>query len=215
VNLVFLGAPGSGKGTQAARLAQKLALAHLSTGDLLRAAVQDSTELGLKARQYMDIGELVPDDIIVGLLDEKLAAGALNGGCILDGFPRTMPQAQALDTLFGRAGRQIDNALVLLVDDDEIIKRLSGRRYCTQCQAGYHDSFHRPKVAGICDACGGTLARRPDDEPEVIKHRLAVYRAQTRPIEGYYRGKSVLVEIAGMGTPDEIFARVLKGLGIN
>jgi len=214
MNLIFLGAPGSGKGTQAQRLADKISVLHLSTGDLLRAAVKNGTELGQKAEKYMKAGELVPDGIIIGLIEEKQKAGDLDSGFILDGFPRTIPQAQALDEMFGRVGTKIDNAVLLDVDDEEIIKRLSGRMYCTQCQAGYNYPANMPKQEGICDKCGGKLARRPDDEPDVVKNRLEVYKKQTQPIEDYYRDKSVLLDIKGVGTPDEIFHRIEEGLGV-
>jgi adenylate kinase len=214
VNLVFLGAPGSGKGTQAARLADRLSLAHLSTGDLLRAAVKDGTNLGRKAEKFMKAGELVPDEVIIALIEEKRNTGELNGGCIFDGFPRTVPQAQALDDLFGRADAKIDRAVLLEIADDEIIGRLSGRFYCAQCQMGYNDRINMPEKPGICDRCGGRVVRRPDDEPDVVKNRLDVYRKQTRPIEDYYRRRSVLLEIRGIGTPDEIFDRIWKGLGL-
>lgn len=214
MNLVFLGAPGSGKGTQAARLADRLSLVHLSTGDLLRAAVKDGTDLGRKAEQYMKAGGLVPDEVIIALIEEKRQAGDLNGGCVFDGFPRTLPQAEALDDLFDRAGDEIDRVVLLEVADAEIVNRLSGRFYCAQCQTGYNDRINMPKRAGICDRCGGQVVRRPDDEPEVVKNRLDVYRRQTQPIEDYYRRRSVLLEIRGAGTPDEIFGRIWKGLGL-
>jgi adenylate kinase len=214
MNLIFLGAPGSGKGTQAVRLAEKISVLHLSTGDLLRAAVKNGTELGQKAEKFMKAGELVPDDIIVGLIEEKQKAGELNSGFILDGFPRTIPQAEALDMMFNRVGTKIANAVLLDVDDEEIIKRLSGRMYCNDCQAGYNYPANMPKVEGVCDKCGGKLVRRPDDEPEVVKNRLEVYKKQTQPIENYYRNQSVLLPIEGIGTPDEIFARIEKGLGV-
>jgi adenylate kinase len=214
MNLVFLGAPGSGKGTQAARLARDLSVLHLSTGDLLRAALRDGTELGRKADRYMKAGNLVPDDVIIGLIEEKRRAGELDAGFILDGFPRTMSQAEALDTIFEPTGDGIDRAVFLEVDDEEIIKRLSGRVFCPVCQTGYNYPVSMPRREGVCDSCGGRLARRPDDEPEVVKNRLAVYRKETKPIEGYYRTKSVLLEIEGVGTPDDIFARIKKGLGV-
>lgn len=214
MNLIFLGAPGSGKGTQAVRLAEKIKVLHLSTGDLLRAAVKNGTELGKKAESYMKAGELVPDNIIVGLIEEKQAAGDLNSGFILDGFPRTIPQAEALDAMFERIGTKIDKAVLLDVDDEEIIKRLSGRLYCTGCQAGYNYPANMPKVEGVCDKCGGKLIRRPDDEPEVVKNRLEVYKKQTQPIEDYYRAKSVLLPIPGVGSPDDIFHRIEKGLNV-
>jgi len=212
MNLIFLGAPGSGKGTQAVRLAGKISVLHLSTGDLLRAAVKNGTELGKKAEAYMKAGELVPDNVIIGLIEEKQTAGDLDSGFILDGFPRTIPQAEALDAMFERVGTRIDKAVLLDVEDEEIIKRLSGRLYCTGCQAGYNYPANMPKVEGVCDKCGGKLIRRPDDEPEVVKNRLDVYKKQTQPIEDYYREKSVLLAVPGVGTPDDIFHRIEKGL---
>lgn len=214
MNLIFLGAPGSGKGTQAVRLADKINVLHLSTGDLLRAAVKDGTELGKKAEGFMKAGELVPDDVIIGLIEEKQASGDLNNGFILDGFPRTIPQAEALDTMFERVGTKVDHAVLLDVDDEEIIKRLSGRMYCSGCQAGYNYPANMPKKEGVCDKCGGELVRRPDDMPDVVKNRLEVYKKQTQPIEDYYRGKSVLLPIKGVGTPDEIFNRICDGLKV-
>lgn len=214
MNLIFLGAPGSGKGTQAMRLAEKISVLHLSTGDLLRAAVKSGTDLGKKAEHFMKAGELVPDDIIIGLIEEKQTAGDLNAGFILDGFPRTIPQAEALDAMFVRVGAKIDKAVLLDVDDEEIIKRLSGRMYCADCQAGYNYPASMPKTEGVCDKCGGKLVRRPDDEPEVVKNRLDVYKKQTQPIENYYRNQSVLLGIPGIGTPDEIFGRIEEGLNV-
>ncbi|MEE9441282.1 MAG: adenylate kinase [candidate division Zixibacteria bacterium] len=214
MNLIFLGAPGSGKGTQAVRLAEKISALHLSTGDLLRAAVKNGTELGKKAEGYMKAGELVPDDIIIGLIEEQQNNGKLKNGFILDGFPRTIPQAEALSEMFERSGAKIDYAVLLDVDDEEIIKRLSGRMYCGDCQSGYNYPANMPKEEGVCDQCGGKLVRRPDDEPEVVKNRLDVYKKQTQPIEDYYKGQSLLLPIPGIGTPNEIFDRIVKGLGV-
>lgn len=214
MNLIFLGAPGSGKGTQAVRLADKINVLHLSTGDLLRAAVKNGTELGKKAEGFMKAGELVPDDVIIGLIEEKQASGELNNGFILDGFPRTIPQAEALDKMFDRVGTKVDNAVLLDVDDEEIINRLSGRMYCSGCQAGYNYPANMPKKEGVCDKCGGELVRRPDDMPDVVKNRLDVYKKQTQPIEDYYRDKSILLPIVGVGTPDEIFSRICDGLKV-
>lgn len=215
MNLIFLGAPGSGKGTQAARLAEKISVLHLSTGDLLRAAVKEGTELGNKAESYMKAGELVPDEIIIGLIEEKQKSGDLDNGFILDGFPRTIPQADSLGAMFERVGSKIDRTVLLAVDDEEIIKRLSGRMFCGDCQAPYNYPANMPKEDGVCDKCGGKLIRRPDDEPEVVKNRLDVYKKQTQPIEDYYRKQSVLLSIAGVGTPIEIFDRITEELGVN
>lgn len=215
MSLIFLGAPGSGKGTQAARLAEKISVLHLSTGDLLREAVKDSTELGKKAKGYMETGELVPDDIIIGFIEEKRKSGKLDKGFVLDGFPRTIPQAEALEAMFNRVGLKIDYAVLLDVNDEEIIRRLSGRMYCSDCQEPYNYPANMPRQEGVCDKCGGRLVRRPDDEPEVIKNRLEVYREQTQPIEDYYRKQSLLVAIPGTGRPDEIFDRIVKKLDLN
>ena len=215
MNLIFLGAPGSGKGTQAVRLAEKISVLHLSTGDLLRAAVKEGTELGNKAESFMKAGELVPDEVIIGLIEEKQKSGELDKGFILDGFPRTIPQADALGAMFERIGSKIDRTVLLDVDDEEIIKRLSGRMFCGDCQTPYNYPANMPREKGVCDKCGGKLIRRPDDEPEVVKNRLDVYKKQTQPIEDYYRNQSVLLSITGVGTPTEIFDRITEGLGVN
>lgn len=215
MNLIFLGAPGTGKGTQAALLAEKINILHLSTGDLLRAAVKDGTELGNRAKSFMDAGDLVPDEILIGLIGEKQQQGDLDRGFILDGFPRTIPQATAIDAIFDRVGLSIDKVVLLIVDDEEIVKRLSGRMSCSECQAGYNYPTNKPRQEGLCDKCNGKLTRRQDDEPEVVKNRLAVYVEQTRPIEDHYREKSVLLEVSGIGTPDEVFARIAEGLKVS
>lgn len=214
MNLVFLGAPGSGKGTQAMRLAHRLSIPHLSTGDLLRAAVRDNTPLGRDAQKYMAAGELVPDQVIIGLIGEKQAAGELARGFILDGFPRTVPQAEALDALVGD-GAGIDRAILLQVDRDEIVRRLSNRLYCEACQVIYGMATNPPRRAGVCDRCAGRLRPRADDAPDVIGHRLDVYRQQSQPVEEYYRTRSLLLMIAGVGTPDQIFSRVAAGLNVS
>ena len=185
MNLVFLGPPGSGKGTQAVRLAQAKGLLHLSTGDVLRAAVKSSTPLGRKAEGYMSRGELVPDDLMIGLIEERLASGALNGGFILDGFPRTVPQAASLHEMFRRHGIRLDKAVLIQVSDGEILKRLKGR----QEKEG-----------------------RSDDAETVIKNRLEVYRRQTRPIEAMYEKQSLLVSVPGEGTEENVFAALLKAI---
>ncbi len=213
MNLVFLGAPGSGKGTQAVRLAQRLAIPHLSTGDLLRAAVRDKTPLGRDAQKYMAAGELVPDAVIIGLIGEKQASGELDRGFILDGFPRTVPQAEALDALIAD-GAGIDRAVLLQVDGNEIVRRLSSRLYCETCQVIYGVATTPPRRTGVCDRCSGPLIHRPDDAPDVIEHRLGVYRRQSQQVEEYYRTRSLLLVIAGVGTPDEIFTRVTAGLNV-
>ncbi|MEP0829457.1 MAG: adenylate kinase [bacterium] len=210
MNLVFLGPPGSGKGTQAKRIAAKLGLLHLSTGDVLREAVKNGTELGKKAQKYMEAGELVPDDLIIGLIEEKLKSGALNNGFILDGFPRTIPQAEALKVMFARNQKAIHRAILLDVTDDEVIRRLSGRYYCPTCNAGYNYPMQLPQKEGICDNDGTRLLRRPDDEEEVVKNRLNVYKKQTEPIVDFYRRESILAAIKDNGGgPDRITESLL------
>jgi len=210
MNLVFLGPPGSGKGTQAARLSMKLGLVHLSTGDMLRAAVKKGTPLGQQAEGYMKRGELVPDALILGLIEAKVASGDLKSGFILDGFPRTVPQAEALDRMFAENGIGLHQVVLLAVPDDEVVRRLSGRWHCPTCQAGYNYPMAMPKVAGKCDKDGAALQRRPDDEESVVRNRLEVYKRQTQPIESYYRQKSLLREIKADRSPDQVFEALLE-----
>lgn len=209
MNLVFLGPPGSGKGTQAVRLAERLGLVHLSTGDLLRDAVKRSTELGKKAEGYMKRGELVPDNLIIGLIESQIKEGKLDRGFILDGFPRTIPQAEGLNEMLDKNDISLDKAILFDVRDDEIVKRLSGRWYCPQCSAGYNYPAQMPKVEGRCDHDGAQLQRRPDDEESVVRNRLEVYKKQTRPIEDFYRKESILAEVNAQQTPDGVFQAVL------
>ncbi len=213
MNLVFLGPPGSGKGTQAVRLSQAKGVVHLSTGDLLREAVKAGTELGRQAEGYMKKGELVPDDLIVGLIEDKITAGELNNGFILDGFPRTVPQAESLETMFDKNRIGLDRAILIAVSDDEIVKRLSGRWFCPTCQATYNYPANVPGKEGICDRDGARLQRRPDDEEGVVRNRLEVYKKQTQPIEDFYRKESLLAEVSGEDTPDNVFQSVLKAVG--
>ncbi len=212
-NLIFLGPPGSGKGTQAARLSKKLNILHLSTGDMLREAVRKKTELGLKAKSFMEKGDLVPDELIVGLIEDKLKAGDLDNGFILDGFPRTVPQAESLKNMFEKNNKSIDHAVLIDVDDDEIVKRLSGRYFCPKCQSTYNYPANVPKQEGICDNDGEKLQRRPDDEEGVVRNRLEVYKRQTQPIEDFYRKQSKLVAVNGVGSPDDVFDAIVKAVG--
>ena len=210
MNLVFLGPPGSGKGTQAARLSAKLGLVHLSTGDMLREAVRNGTPLGWQAEGYMKRGELVPDALIVDLIEAKVASGELKSGFILDGFPRTIPQAEALDGMFVKNGISLHQVVLLAVSDEEIVRRLSGRWHCPTCQTGYNYPAAMPEVAGKCDKDGALLQRRPDDDESVVRNRLDVYKRQTQPIESYYRQKSLLREIKADRSPDQVFEALLE-----
>ena len=207
MNLIFLGPPGAGKGTHAARLGQQLGIPQISTGDMLRAHVRALTPLGLEAKKYMDAGDLVPDDVIIGMVKERLLEPDCQNGYIFDGFPRTVAQAEALDG-FAR----IDAVLNLIVGDQVIIERLSGRRFCPDCNGTFHIKYlENPDV---CPACGGKLIRRKDDEPQTVLNRLEVYRRQTEPLIEYYRQKGLLRDANGEGGVDENYAGVLEALGI-
>lgn len=212
-NLVFLGPPGSGKGTQAAKLAGEIEVLHLSTGDLLRSAVKEGTELGRKAQGYMERGELVPDALLIGLIESKLAAGDLDGGFILDGFPRTVPQAEALSNMFARNEKALDAAILLAVSDEEVVRRLSSRWFCPTCQRTYNYPHNMPRVEGRCDNDSDQLQRRKDDEPEVVRHRLDVYKRQTQPIEDFYRKESILVTVNGEQSPQAVFEELQRVVG--
>lgn len=203
--IVLLGPPGSGKGTQGELLSEKLGYTKLSTGDMLREAVRNGTELGKKAKGYMDSGALVPNDLIIGLMKEKIDSA--KGGVILDGFPRNIEQADALAKQV-----DVDLALDLDVPDEELVSRLTNRRSCPDCNAVYHLINNPPKVAGICDKCGGKLYQRDDDTEATVKNRLKVYRDNTMPLIGYYQKKGVLTTIPGIGSIDEIFAQVEKAV---
>ncbi len=199
MNLVLLGPPGAGKGTQAKRLQDQRGLVQLSTGDMLRAAVAAGTELGRKAKDIMERGELVPDDIVIGLIAERMDADKGGKGFILDGFPRTIPQAEALDQLLAARGKKVNRVIVLDVDDDKLVERITGRFTCATCGEGYHDLYKRPKVEGVCDKCGGTeFKRRPDDTEEVVRSRLEAYHGQTEPLIGYYKAQGKVRAVDGM-----------------
>lgn len=205
--VVFLGAPGAGKGTQASVLADKTGLLHLATGDVLRAAVKQETALGLEAKGYMERGELVPDSLVVRLVVDRLASA--DDGAVLDGFPRNLSQASALDEALDGLGARVDLVLYLKVPEDALIARLAGRWECGNCRAPYHEQTKPPKVAGVCDACGGTLVQRPDDVPETVQRRLQVYFEQTAPLLDYYRDRGVLREIDGERPITEVTAQIL------
>jgi adenylate kinase len=213
MNLVFLGPPGSGKGTQAARLSARLGLIHLSTGDLLREAVRLGTPLGHQAEGFMKRGELVPDALIVGMIEEKIDKGELNKGFILDGFPRTIPQAEALKQMLAKHKIGLNHAILFAVPDEEIVRRLSGRWYCPTCNAGYNYPMQVPQVHGKCDKDASQLLRRPDDEESVVRNRLDVYKKQTQPIEEFYRREGLLVEVKADQAPQSVFDALLEATG--
>ncbi len=209
--IVFLGPPGAGKGTQASLLADRHGIKKISTGDILREAVRKGTELGMKAKKYMDAGDLVPDDIIIGLIEEQIEGV---DSFILDGFPRTMKQAEALDDLLSARGKPLTHVIFVGVPDDEIVKRLTARRVCPKCGAVYNLIYNPPKRDEVCDVCGTPLVQRSDDREDVIRNRLKVYRENTAPLIDYYRRKGIFHEINGVGKVEEVFGRiesVLKG----
>ncbi len=209
MRIVLLGAPGSGKGTQGKRLMAHYGIPQISTGDLLRAAVQAASPLGLRAKAAMDAGELVSDDIVLGMIEERLAESDAGNGFILDGFPRNLVQAEALDSLLQRLGQPLDTALLIDVGNDLLLKRLTGRRTCAGCGQMYNIYFQPAASDGRCDACGGVLEQRGDDNEETIANRLKIYDQQTRPLIGYYRNQGRLVEVSGEGDVAQIFDRIL------
>ena len=213
MKIIMLGAPGAGKGTQAKKIAAKYAIPHISTGDIFRANIKNNTELGQKAKGYMDAGQLVPDELVVDLVVDRIKEKDCFKGFILDGFPRTIPQAEALDYALNNQNEKIDYAINVDVPDENIINRMSGRRACVGCGATYHIQFNPTKVEGICDACGEKLILRDDDKPETVKNRLSVYHEQTQPLIEYYSGKGVLKEVDGTQPMDDVFAAIVKILG--
>ena len=211
--LVLLGAPGAGKGTQADVICQRLGLAHVASGDLFREALAQGTELGLKAKAYMEKGLLVPDEITVAMVLERLAAPDCQGGCVFDGFPRTLAQAEALDKALAAQEEVVNKVLYIKVSEAELLKRLSSRFICRRCQTPYNVLAAPPKVAGVCDKCGGELFQRPDDREETIRERLAVYFAETMPLLDYYRKTGKLVEVDGELEIEDVAQRVLQAVG--
>ncbi|MGZ5308929.1 MAG: adenylate kinase [Solirubrobacterales bacterium] len=204
MNLVLLGPPGSGKGTQGERLHEDFRLPYYATGDILRAAVNEETELGVKANEYMDAGDLVPDDVIIGVIAERVAADEASDGFILDGFPRTTPQAEALDAELERLGRELTAAILIDVFEEEVVRRLGGRRTCTENGHVFHVEFDPPKEEGVCDVCGGKLIVRDDDKPDVIRHRLEQYNEKTAPLTDYFEQKGILRKVDGSQPPSEV-----------
>ena len=213
MKLVFLGPPGAGKGTQSERICKDYNIVQLSTGDILRSNRKMGTELGKKAQSYMDAGNLVPDEIIIDMIKEELKKPELENGYILDGFPRTVPQAVALDELLKSMNDKLDLTLVLEVPNEELIKRLSARRTCRQCGKTYHLIYNPPAKEGICDVCGGELYQRDDDKEEAILNRLKVYENQTKPLIEYYEKQGLAKKVDGIGSIDEIYQRIKNILG--
>jgi len=211
-NIIFVGAPGAGKGTQASTVAQKLNLVHISSGDLFRQALAQGTELGKQVKAYMEKGVLVPDRITIQMVMERLSAPDAEKGIILDGFPRNLPQAEALESALAQQGKAIDKVVYIEVAEAELLSRLSNRWLCRRCQAVYNIVNSPPSIEGKCDKCGGELYQRPDDEPETVKKRLDVYFAETAPLIAYYRRQGKLVEVAGEGGVAEVTRRIVSAL---
>lgn len=208
MNLILLGAPGAGKGTQAEKICEKLSIPAISTGNILREAIKNATEMGLKAKSFIDAGALVPDEVVIGIIDERLKEDDCKNGFILDGFPRTIPQAEALQQM----GVRIDKVIDISVPDEKIATRLSGRRVCLKCGATYHTEFKKPKTADVCDACGDNLVQRKDDMPETVLDRLKTYHEQTEPLEGYYAEKGILRVVEGQEEVADTTALTFKAL---
>ena len=208
MKLILLGAPGAGKGTQAEIICQKKDIPTISTGNILREALKNGTEMGLKAKTFMESGQLVPDEILIGIIKDRLAEDDCRNGFILDGFPRTIPQAEALDAM----GVEIDAVLDIEVPDEEIVSRMSGRRVCEACGSSYHVLYKQPKVEGKCDSCGGTLIQRKDDHPDTVKERLEVYHTQTEPLKEYYSNQGKLLVVHGQDEVEKTTKLVLEAL---
>ncbi len=211
--IVFLGAPGAGKGTQAASVAQQMSLAHIATGDLFRQAQAQKTDLGLKAKSYMEKGQLVPDEITIQMVLERLTAPDCRTGAIFDGFPRNLEQARALDKALAVQRKAVDRVVYIKVSEDELVKRLSGRWICRNCQTPYHEVSSPPRVKGKCDQCGGELYQRADDTIDTVKQRLKVYFSQTVPLIDYYTRAGKLTEVDGEGAVDNVSSRIVAAIG--
>ncbi|MBM4307036.1 MAG: adenylate kinase [Deltaproteobacteria bacterium] len=212
MNLILLGPPGAGKGTQAQMIVERYHIPQISTGDILRAAVKEGTALGKQAKAFMAKGELVPDEVVIGIIDQRLREPDCKTGFILDGFPRTTPQAEALQAILTKIGKSVDHVVNIEVDSEELIKRLTGRRTCKNCGGMFHILFHPPPKEGVCDRCGGTLYQREDDREETIRTRLKEYQKQTAPLIQYYQDKQLLRSIRGVGGQNQIFEQVIRVL---
>jgi adenylate kinase len=208
LNLILLGPPGSGKGTQGERLQADFRLPYYATGDILRAAVRDGTDLGREAKEYMDRGDLVPDEVIIGVIAERIESPEAADGFILDGFPRTTAQAEALDEAMDRLGRELTAAILIEVSHEEVVRRLSGRRTCVKGGHIFHVDFDPPRKEGVCDICGGQLVVRDDDKPDVVRHRLEQYHSKTEPLFSYYEEKGILRRVDGDHPPEEVSDRI-------
>ena len=213
MRIIMLGAPGAGKGTQAKKIAEKYNIPHISTGDIFRANIKNGTELGVKAKSYMDQGLLVPDELVVDLVADRIQQDDAKAGYVLDGFPRTIPQAESLDAALAKLGQKIDYAVDVEVPDENIVNRMSGRRACVKCGATYHLQYAKPKAEGVCDVCGEQLILRDDDKPETVQKRLGVYHQQTQPLIDYYENQNVLKEVDGTKDMEEVFADIVSILG--
>ncbi len=212
MNLVFLGPPGAGKGTQAERISGIYGIAHISTGDIFRENIKKGTELGRRAKEYMDRGELVPDEVVIDIVRDALVDEKCDRGFLLDGFPRTVAQAEALEVMLREIGRPLDRVVNLSVPDEVVVERLTARRTCRNCGRNYHLVFNPPKVEGVCDVCGGELFQRDDDREETVRARLEEYRRKTEPLIEYYRERGLLVEVAGDGDMDEVTQAIQEAL---
>lgn len=213
MNIILLGPPGAGKGTQAKMLVDRYNIPQISTGDILRANLKAQTELGLEAKKYMDAGKLVPDEVVIGIIRNRLKEADCQKGYMLDGFPRTVAQAEALDKMLAESGSKIDDVISIDVPNEELLGRLTGRRTCRQCGQGFHVMFDPPKQAGVCDKCNGELYQRDDDNEKTVSNRLKVYSDQTQPLIDYYTNKGLLRPIHGVGGISEIFGRITAILG--
>ena len=210
MNIIFFGAPGAGKGTQAEIVSKRLGIPTISTGNIIREAIRTGTEMGKSAKSYIDAGKLVPDEVVIGIIKDRLSKEDCKNGYILDGFPRTIPQAEALDKM----GANIDVVLNIEVSDEDIVKRMSGRRTCPKCGATYHTVFNPTKKEGVCDSCASVLTIRKDDDPEVVRNRLEVYHKETEPLKGFYKDKGILKTVVGQEELSDTTALTAKALGI-